>query len=314
MKRVLIWSALLAGGILGGNWGVSAYTARQTMSEFLENHPKFEGRMGQIGGFPHALNFRLSNLRWHEPSDNLRWDLGAADVHIPLFHRGQIQLSFSERQIVEMADTGFVLDSDEIRADLELGPDNQIRGGRLDARALRFDRVAAVQSVAALTADLTNLDGALYRVVGTAEDIRLASDLFPQGESVVAKPLSMSFDTNLIFTSSMSVDGVPPQLYGIEIAAVELKWPPAALMLDGTLVRNSRGLFDGRLHLTTNHWEDLQDGLIRSGVFSPDLAPMVFALLGSQSDPDTGRLSVQLTVSDSAVRFGPFVIATLPRW
>lgn len=309
-----MWSALLMAIALGGNWGVSAFTARKNVSDYLEARQDLEGRIGQVGGFPHALRFTLSELRWHQPSDNLRWDLGNADVYIPLFHRGQIQISFPERQIAEISDRVFVLNSEDIRADLNLGPDNLVNSGRLDARQLRFEPVTPVQSVAALTVDLANLDGHNYRVFGIAEDIRLASDILQHDDAVGTTPISLSFDANLIFASSMAMDDAQPQLHGIEISAIELEWQPTALMLDGALVRNPEGLFDGRLNLTATHWQDLQDAMIRSGVLAPDLAPMISALIASQSDPTTGRLSVQLAVSNSAIRFGPFVIATLPSW
>ncbi len=312
--RVLVWLTLLVGFALAGNWGVSAYIARDNVIDILDTRPELEGRMGHVSGFPHAVLFTLSDLRWHVQSENLHWDLGAVDVNIPLFPRRQIHLSFPEQQIMQMADRVFVLESDEIGADLDLGRDQMISGLRVKARQLSFDPATVVQSAEAITVQMDDLGDYTYRIQGMVEGVRLASDILHLEELAGADPLTLSIDANLTFVSSMAMDQTLPQLHEIEISAIDLDGLPATMALEGAVVRNSAGLFDGRLNLTASDWQTPLDALIRSGVIAPELRTMIAALLGSQSDPATGRLDLPLSVADSAIRLGPFVIATLPRW
>lgn len=314
--RIVVSALMLCAAAVVGYWLIFAHLMRERVADTLLSDAALEGSAGPVSGFPAQFRMTVEDLQW--PAPDLAFALRApwADLVIPAFPPTSLRAELSREMMLEIAGMPSHLTHSGLHANLEVASGGIARDVSFSLVEGRVEPALIVEEVAAIDGRVERREGKEYSVSLNADEVMMAQDfrayLDPQG--VLGDTITrLSLVADLAFVSSHTPDSARV-VQIVDLESLSLDWAGLAASLGGSLQRNERDLFDGQLRLEAAGWQGIFSAFVDEGALDPNLGRLLGMVLTSQTDAATGKLTLRLDVRDSAVRIGPVVLATLPRF
>ena len=313
--RLLLTLILVVSAFFGAYWVVVAQMIPRYGADALAGTLQMQASPGRVSGFPLAFRTELADPAWRDAQGSVLWRTPRLDIQTPSYQPHRVQLDFPVPQFLELPGLSLQIDPEIQIITAVLQPDLTVREAQIEIETLQITPPVQIAGLHMLQGSLVQEEAGLYAATLAISDLRLSDDLrqkIAPSETLPALIDSITLDASLTFTAPFSLRDATPDLIAIEVTRLRLDWGDLALTLSGAVERSDSGLFDGQLTLHSNTWQGLHQLLGSSGLLARDAVMLAGMFLAAQADPGTGEITLPLSVTQSAIALGPFVLGYLP--
>lgn len=296
-------------------WALAAQIIPRQGTQVLARTAGLEGTAGPVSGFPFAFQTRIEDAAWQDTHGQFRWQSAHLDVEAASYQPNRLRLAFPAPQMLDLAGQDLRLETAHQIIDATLNRDLSLAEGQITIRDMQITPPVTLTGFGALEGSLVQTEPMRFQADLEITDLALADILRLQIDPSQSRPDRIdriTLEAALTFAAPEGAPEMPPVLSHLDLTGLHMTWSDLWLTLSGVLTRAPTGLFDGELSLHSPAWRDLHQALGDAGFLDSDAMMLAGMLLASQADPDTGAITLPLSVRQSTVALGPFVFGTLP--
>lgn len=334
--RFLKWLVVVLVVLASAGWFAAKLAIENTVETALAD-ARAQGKTAEassvaVGGFPAALDLRITSLHLADPVSGAGWQAPELGVSAPIWAPWDLSAALPPDQLLSLPDQGITLTSDNLLLALTSAPDPDLPLRRAWFSATSLAATSDLgwtlgfgEISAALTADPDHGPAAYALVFDLAP---LSPDpLLLQTLSQVAIPdLPPSdlppevdrIDGQLRLRLTAPLDrhagDTNPQVQAIEMSSVDLGWGALTLHAEGTVEADDAGYASGRILLQLRGWDRLPALLVATGTIKPEVAPTIHGFLRAiaAESPDPDVLALPLKMEGGRMSLGPFPLGPAP--
>lgn len=314
--RVFLFLVLSSGLVLGGYWVFAAQMIERQVASYLANSSRLFGTAGSVTGFPLGFSLRITAPQWHSRDTQIAWRASDLTLRAPSYQPNHITAEFPTHQILRLGAVETDVRTEQMRAMLTVSAARHLRSAALDLQEARFSQALGITSLARSQIRLQHLDDTRYALQTEIRGVGIAVDLLDQvalGASPTATMIdAFHLEATADFATALQIDAPLPEVMALDVTDARLDWGDLRLSAVGRLDRSATGFIEGSLRLQIEDWRPLLALLQHSGILPQDMAMMAAMFFASQSDPETGQLTLPLELRASQVFLGPFPVLQLP--
>ena len=284
--RALLWVVLGFGVLWGGYWWLGS-TALERGAEAWFVNAQAQGLVAErdsmaVRGFPNRFDLTVNGLHLADPATGWGWDAPFAQLFAMTWKPWHLIAALPPSQVITTPLEKVTLTSTRMMGSLVLHPGTDLALNRM---------VVEGEGLVALS-DLGWTVGVEKLVASTSEDpsrrfshrvglnvTRLTPDaavsgLLPDLPGVVDL---IQLDAYALLTAPLDrhAGKTLPQLTGIELDALEIRWGGLWLSAKGSVAVASEGFAEGRIDIRVENWRHLPPVLAALGLVKPEVAPTI---------------------------------------
>ena len=308
--RMLVLSLVALGALFGGYWSLGAYLGGTQAAAMLQGTPELSGRVASLGGFPQRIEVTLEEPRWQ--SEGVSWQAEEVRLHAATLRPTALRADISPLQNLTLGGLSHAIEAQDLTGQITLGLDRSVRAAKVDLTDARFDPALGLSALGPLTARLTHAEDARYDIALQADALDLPPlPLFADPDSADLTG-ALRLAGQITLSDTLQIGAPARDLRQLDLSDMVLQLGDLDIGLSGTVDRDTTGLLDGTIRLHLSDWQVLHRLLRETGLLSPDEAQLAAMLLGSQAEAGGTAITLDLTLTRSALAFGPFTLVQLP--
>lgn len=313
--RALLTLILVASTGFAVYWAVAAQVIMRYGPGFLAEAHHVQARHGTVTGFPMAFRTELEDPEWQDAHGSLLWRTPRLEIQTPSYLPNRVRLNFPVSQMLEISGHSLRLETARQTITAVLRADLTLLEGQIEIAGLQSTPTVIMAGLEMLHATLVQNDAGQYAASLEVAELLLSDDLRQQIDPAQALPArieNISLDAGLTFTGPIALRDAAPSLQQLDLTSLRLDWGDLGLTLSGAVQRSDSGLFDGQLTLHSKTWQGLHKLLGASDLLERDAVMLAGMFLAAQADRETGEITLPLSVTQSTIALGPFVLGHLP--
>ena len=281
----------------------------------------------QVAGFPNRFDSRFRDLELYSPVSGFGWATPEFHIFALSYRPNHIIAAFANRQVVTLPFEQIEINSDEMLASVVFAPDTLLAVDRISLTADNLDLDSSIGwrsradrfSLATRRVVAGNFAHEVaFEATGVTPTNAFRNGLDPKGQLplVIERVwLDLTLDFNAPW-DRVAVECGAPEVTGIGLNDVAIRWGDLELKANGTLVVDPDGQINGRIGLVIRNWRQVLDLVVLAGLIGERTAVAVSnalsVLTAATENPES--LSVPLVLENGAMVLGPVTIGPAPRF